>query len=126
MIMDMRMGEAPLFERLGGFGAVSRIVSDFYESVLDSEVLAPFFEGADMRRLIDHQTKFMAALMGGPAGYTDAALRRAHARLGIGRAAFDEMKRVLAETLEDHGVSDADVEGVMREIERCAPLILSA
>jgi hemoglobin len=124
--MDVRVGETPLFERLGGFAAVSRVVSDFYVGVLDSDLLAPWFETTDMRRLIDHQTKFMAALMGGPAAYTDEALRRAHVRLRIDRAAFDEMKRILAETLGDHGVNDVDLDGVMREIERCAPCIVSA
>lgn len=126
MIQDVRAAEPPLFERLGGFGAVSRIVSAFYDRVLDSDRLAPFFDGVDMARLIDHQTKFVAALTGGPAEYSDEALRRAHARHAIDRAAFGEMKALLAETLDEHGAPEADVRAVLREIERCAPLIVTA
>lgn len=126
MIQDVRTGEPPLFERVGGFGAVSRVVSDFYDRVLDSDVLAPWFENAEMRTLVDHQTKFVASLMGGPVAYSDETLRRVHARLGIDRGAFDEMKRLLADALRAHGVPEADGAAVLREIERCAPLIVTA
>jgi len=54
-----------LFDKYGGFATVSRIVSAFYDEVLESEQLRPYFRGLDMRRLVDHQTKFIAALMGG-------------------------------------------------------------
>lgn len=126
MILDVRSGEPSLFERSGGFASVSRIVMDFYERVLDSELLAPWFEDTDMRTLVDHQTKFVASLMGGPASYPDEMLARVHARLGITREAFDEMKLLLAEAMEDHGLAEEDVDGVMTEIERCAPLIVTA
>jgi hemoglobin len=99
---------------------------DFYERVLESERLAPWFEATDMRTLVDHQTKFVASLMGGPASYTDETLRRVHARLGITREAFEEMETLMRESLEDHGMADDDVADVMREIARCAPLIVSA
>ena len=120
-----RGGPTP-FERVGGFASVSRIVMTFYGRVLDSEQLAPWFAATDMRTLIDHQTKFVAALMGGPAAYSDDALHRVHARLGIDRAAFDEMKALLAEAMTDHGVAPDDVEATVAEVERCAPLIVSA
>jgi hemoglobin len=126
MIMDVGNPGPSLFERSGGFGRVSRIVMDFYERVLDSEGLAPWFETVDMRALIEHQTKFVASLMGGPASYTDETLRRVHARLGVTRAAFDEMKALMAESLEDNGMAEDDVDAVLQEIERCAPLIVTA
>lgn len=43
-----------------------------------------------MRVLVDHQTKFIALMMGGPASYTDEHLKRVHAHLGIGSTAFGE------------------------------------
>jgi len=51
----------------------------FYDKILDSPVTSPYFSGIDMKRLIDHQTKFFAALMGGPASYTNDHLERVHA-----------------------------------------------
>lgn len=38
-----------MFERFGGFGKVSRVVSAFYDGVLDSPVLAPYFDAIDMK-----------------------------------------------------------------------------
>jgi hemoglobin len=104
----MRNGNT--FESMGGFAKVRLIVSDFYEKVLDSEQLAPYFAAVDMRRLVDHQTKFIAAVMGGPASFTDEQMARAHTRLGITAEAFDEMAGLFRETLEDFGVELAEID----------------
>lgn len=105
-----------IFERYGGFAKVSRVVSSFYDRVLDSPLLAPYFAGIDMRRQIDHQTKFIAALMGGPASYTREHLQRVHARLGITDEAFDELTLLLRETLEDFDFAEGDIAAVYGEV----------
>jgi len=99
-----------LFERVGGFAQVRLIVSDFYDRILDSDVLKPYFEQIDIRRLIDHQTKFVSALMGGPASFSNDHLRRAHAHLEITHEEYSEMGEIWRETLEDFGVPGADVD----------------
>jgi hemoglobin len=104
------MGNATVFERMGGFARVRLIVSDFYDKVLDSDRLARYFVDVDMRRLIDHQTKFISAVMGGPAAFSDEQLARAHMRLGITADDFDEMAGYFHETLEDHGVDSRELE----------------
>lgn len=114
-----------IFERYGGFASVRRVVSSFYDRVLDSPALARHFETVDMRTLIDHQTKFIAQAMGGPASYTDEHLRRVHARLGIGHEDFIEMARLLRETLEDFDFDPADVDAVDREILRREHVIVT-
>lgn len=105
-----------IFERNGGFASVRRIVSSFYDRCLDSDLIAHHFESVEMPRLIDHQTRFVASVMGGPASYTDDHLHRIHARLAITHAEFTEMAALLREMLEDHGYADEDVEVVIREI----------
>jgi hypothetical protein len=65
-----------MFERYGGFAKISKIVSDFYGRVLDSPIMGPYFEESDMKRLIDHQTKFIASIMGGPASHPQEWLGR--------------------------------------------------
>jgi len=114
-----------LFEKYGGFATISRIVMDFYERALDSDQIGDFFEDVEMKRLIDHQTKFVATLMGGPASYTDERLTAMHARLRISDVDFDEMKTLLSQTLVEHGVRADDVEAVMREIEARRDVIVS-
>jgi len=98
-----------MFERYGGFAKINRIVSAFYDRVLDSPLASPFFAKTDMRRQIDHQTKFLSMLMGGPASYTDDHLERVHATLGITDDAFDEVVLILQDTLEDFGIQIDDV-----------------
>ena len=114
-----------IFERFGGFASVRRVVSAFYDSALESEILSPYFEDVDMRRLLDHQTRFISAMMGGPGSYTDAHLERVHARLGITRAAFEEMAKLLGYALEDHDMGAADVKAVLKEITTRERLIVT-
>jgi len=106
-----------LYEKYGGFSQINRIVMAFYDTLLDSDDIGPYFDDIDMSRLIDHQTKFIAMLLGGPASYSDEQLGRAHAALGISHAHFDEMKKILLGTLSDHGVEPTDSGLVMEAIE---------
>ncbi len=105
-----------IFDRYGGFATVRKIVSTFYEYVLEDDTVAPYFEGIDMRRQIDHQSKFISAVMGGPGSYTDDHLQRVHARLGIDRKAFEVIASLLKEAMEDHDMAATDVDSVMHEI----------
>ena len=107
-----------VYERYGGFANIRKIVSAFYDKVLDSERLHGFFENSDMRSLIDHQTQFIAALMGGPASFGDDVLRRVHQRIGIQRADFAESALLLRETLEDFEMEPEDIQLVCREFAR--------
>lgn len=105
-----------IFERYGGFSKVSKMVMSFYEKMIDSPVTSPFFANTDMKRLIDHQTKFIASMMGGPASYTNDHLERVHANLGITEEAFLEAVDILEETLEDFDMADEDIEQVKDEV----------
>lgn len=104
-----------MFERYGGFAQVSRIVSAFYDRMLSSPATSSYFSGVDMRRLIDHQTKFISTIMGGPASYSGDQLERVHAHIGITDEAFDAAAEMLMEALEEFGIEDADVKEVCAE-----------
>lgn len=77
-----------------------------------------------MRTLIDHQTKFIATLMGGPASFTDEHIARVHAHLGITDQAFDEMTTLLRETLEDFDFDQTDISAVHGEITARRPYVV--
>ncbi len=104
-----------IFERYGGFAKVSRIVSSFYTKILESPVTAPYFANTNMKRLIDHQTKFIASLMGGPASFTNDYLEKVHAHLNITEEAFGEAAMLLEETLEDFDFEEPDIRQVKQE-----------
>ncbi len=115
-----------VYERYGGFPAVHQIVSAFYDKVLESDRLHGFFAGSDMRSLIDHQTKFVAALMGGPAAYSDEVLRQVHERLDITHQDFVEVSVLLRETLEDFELEPQHIELVCDEFKRREACIVTA
>jgi hemoglobin len=120
----MRMAGQTLFEKYGGFSRISKVVLSFYDSLLDSETIGPFFDDIDMARMVDHQTKFVASLLGGPAAYTDSQLQRLHAQLAITDLHFDELKAVLRGTLRSHNFEQVDVEAVLEEFEKRRRLIV--
>lgn len=105
-----------IFERYGGFANVSRVVSAFYDKMLDSPLTRPYFAHVDMRQLIDHQTKFFAYLMGGPASYANDHLQRVHAHLGITEAAFQQAVTLLDESLEEFDFTEEDRRTVRQEL----------
>ncbi|MEM9148103.1 MAG: group 1 truncated hemoglobin [Pseudomonadota bacterium] len=114
-----------LYQKYGGFGSISRVVMDFYDRLLDSEEVGSFFDDVDLKRLIDHQTKFVASLLGGPADYTDERLAQLHGHLKIEASHFDAMAALLAETLDDHGFEPGDRDAVLAEIEARRSLIVT-
>lgn len=114
-----------MFERYGGFAKISKVVGEFYERATESPIIGHYFAGKEMRTLIDHQTKFISSIMGGPASYTDAQLKNAHANLKIDDQAFNEMATVLTETLEDYDFEAADIATVDRGIRDRKHLIVT-
>ena len=116
--------ERSMFRRVGGFAQVRKIVSELYDRILDSD-LQRFFDGIDVRRLIDHQTKFIASVMGGPASFSDEHLVRVHKHLGITPADFALMAELFRETLEDFGLDVSDIDYLVREVVARQPAVVS-
>ena len=112
------------FEKYGGFSTVSRIVMDFYERVLDNDEVGHHFDDIDMPRLMDHQTKFISSLLGGPSAMGDDRLRAVHQKLDITDAEFDEVVILLTAALRDHGMNQEDIQQVGAEIEARRSLIV--
>ena len=107
-----------LYDELGGFLAVRRIVSDFYDRVLQEESLAPFFNDTNMAELIDHQAKFWVTLLGGPASYTHDQLLNVHSGMGIKDVHFDLVVDLAQETLEDHDVDEEQIAAVKKSLQK--------
>lgn len=105
------------FEKYGGFSTVSRIVMSLYDRLLEDDDVGPFFDDVDMPRLIDHQTKFVSSLMGGPASFSDEHIEAAHRRLSISDAHFDRLKELVEQTLRDFDVAEPDVATVLDAFE---------
>lgn len=102
-----------MFDKYGGFSVVSKIVLDLYERLLDDDDLGPFFDEVDFAKIVDHQTKFVSSVMGGPASYTDVQIQKLHNHLPITNAHFDKLAVILTQVLQDHGVEDDDAQQIV-------------
>jgi hemoglobin len=94
------------YEAVGGGPAVSAVVNDFYERVLDDPQLAPYFEDVDMARLKRHQVLLVTRVLGGPDNYNGRPLDEAHEGLGIDRDDFNKVVGHLGSSMKDAGVPD--------------------
>ena len=110
------MDQTP-YEKYGGFSTVSRIVMSLYDKLLEDDDVGPFFDDVDMPKLIDHQTKFVSSLMGGPASFSDTHIEMAHQHLTILGPHFDRLKELIDETLTSFEIERPDIEAVLDAFE---------
>lgn len=97
----------------------------FYEMALDSDQIGGHFEDIDMPRLIDHQTKFVSSLVGGPASFSDDRIEAVHRHLNITHADFDEMAELFGEALTIHGMEERHVKVALGAIESKRSIIVT-
>lgn len=98
-----------LYDKYGGLAAISEIVHAFYDKVVASPSLDPYFGGVEMAALIEHQTRFLCKVLGGPDNVTGLAMGKAHQPHAITAEAFVEVTGLLKEVLEEAHVDPADV-----------------
>jgi hemoglobin len=115
-----------LYDKIGGFSAVSGIVLDFYDKVLESELVSPYFSSVDMARLIEHQTQFICALLGGPSGLSDEYIRHVHRNLEISPEAFEQTLQLFRDSLSETDLEEPDVEQVIALFSAKRPLVVQA
>lgn len=105
-----------LYERLGGQEKLSKIIFDMYKLIVADPDLAPFFEDVPIDRLSRMNTEFIASALDGPVHYSGSDLVAVHRGRGIERQHFSKFVGHLATALEQHGVSQSDVDAVLGRI----------
>ena len=78
-----------------------------------------------MERLIDHQTRFFASAMGGPASFDDSHLENMHRGLGITEEAWDAVVGVLLNTLGSFNVEESDIQQIVGAVGSKKPFIVT-
>jgi len=115
-----------LYDKYGGFDTFSTVVSNFYQKILDSEELAPYFDNVNMEKLMSHQTSFISTALGGPEKYTGLDLRKAHAPFDITIPHFQEVVELLEESLDEAGVEEKDITSIISIVENLMDQIVSS
>lgn len=117
------MGDASLYERLGGIYAISAVVDHFSDALINNKKilaanpeLVEWHTEAYQGRLPGLKflrTLWVAAVAGGPYQYTARELRDAHFDLKISPEIFDEVHEELRKSLEHFGVPKREQEEVI-------------
>ena len=115
-----------LYDKYGGFETFSAVVSTFYQKILDSEELAPYFDNINMERLMSHQTNFISTALGGPDKYTGLDLKKAHAPYKITIPHFQEVAELLEESLDEAGVEQEDITSIITLVTSLMDQIVSS
>ncbi|MEZ4743305.1 MAG: group 1 truncated hemoglobin [Bdellovibrionota bacterium] len=105
-----------IYDIYGGFSTISTIVHKFYEKIKEEDNLQKYFLGIDWQRLIDHQTKFLCKVLGGPDNYSGKSLAAAHKHLQISEEDFLLVGEILQETLEEAGMSEEHINTVLNVV----------
>lgn len=96
------------FVAVGGAGAVSAVVDEFYRRLLDDPATAGHFttlvEEDGLHRLKRHQVLLLTKVLGGPDRYDGRDLDRAHVGLTIDDAAYQRVSLHLLTVLHDFKV----------------------
>ena len=109
-------GTASLYDRLGRFDGISRIVSDVVDAHLANPLVAPRFQAVkDMDRLRRMATEFFCAGCGGPEPYTGRDLLTTHKGMNINEQEYIAVMDDILGTLEKHDI-DAGTRGEVAAI----------
>jgi len=108
-----------LYERLGGYDAISAVVDVFLTKVWADPVVGRFFigMGTDTRnQLRQKNTNLMCANTGGPCKKINRPLKLAHEGLAITDAEFDIVVNHLVDTLKEFKVPQPEHDELMKKV----------
>jgi hemoglobin len=117
------MGDATLYERLGGIYAIAAVVDHFSDQLLKNQKIVEANPELNQWHTETYpgrlpglkflRTMWVAAVAGGPFDYTARELRDAHFDLKIPPDVFDEVHAELGRTLDHFGVPDREKDEVL-------------
>ena len=109
-----------LYERLGGYDAISAVVNDFEDRLFVDPKVGKYFVGmgTDTRETFKQKTENLVCnVTGGPCKVISRSAKTTHAGLGITDAEFDIVVGHLSEALDKYKVPAAEHKEVMAIIE---------
>ena len=103
-----QMAKRSLYDRLGGYGAISAVVDDFVANVAADKRINKFFAKANVPRLKARLIEQLCQASGGPCVYTGADMKTAHAGMGVRNEDFDALVQDLVKSLNKFKVPKAE------------------
>ena len=119
--------EESLYERLGGYEAISAVVHDFAEKLFTDVQVGSFFKGmgADTRKsFIQKNINLVCNATGGPCKIISRDAKTVHAGLGITEAEFKVVENHLVDTLDAFNVPAKEKQELLSIINTLKPDIV--
>ncbi len=116
-----------LYERLGGYGAISAVVNDFAGKLFTDPEVGAFFKGmgTDTRKsFIQKNINLVCNVTGGPCKVISREAKTVHAGLGITEDDFNVVVNHLVDTLDTFKVPAGEKEELLSIIGRLKPDIV--
>ena len=116
-----------LYERLGGYEAISAVVNDFAEKLFTDPKVGPFFKGmgTDTRRsFIQKNINLVCNVTGGPCKVISRDAKTVHGGLGITEAEFNIVAGHLVDTLDKFKVPAKEKQELISIIDTLKPDIV--
>ncbi len=108
-----------LYERLGGYDAISAVVDEFLQRVWDDPTVGRFFVGmgTDTRNQLRQKNKNLLCFnTGGPCRKINRSLKVTHEGLGITDKEFDIVVNHLADTLNAFKIPAREQQELMTKV----------
>ncbi len=108
-----------LYERLGGYDAISAVVDVFLTKIWEDPVVGRYFVGmgTDTRNQLRQKNKnLMCANTGGPCKKINRPLGEAHVGLGVTDKEFDIVAGHLVTTLKEFKVPQKELDELMTKV----------
>lgn len=108
--------EKPLYQRLGGYDAISAVVNEFANRLFADKKLEVFFGALSTDSQIKFKqfnTTLVCAATGGPCTYLGRSMTTAHQGMGVTKPDFDVVAGHLAATLDKFKVPTAEKEELL-------------
>lgn len=127
----IRKTSPTLYDQLGGIYAIANVVNDFSDRIINNPIVGKESKNPYLRDWSNNKlnrlpglkfmrTLWLASLAGGPFNYHGTrpgkcpfSLENAHSSLHISSDEFDEVAKILNESLQSAGVGKKEIEGVM-------------
>jgi truncated hemoglobin YjbI len=114
---------ASLYEQIGE-SRIKDVIRDFYVRAFNDPIIGHFFFGKNHDELVEKQSQFAIALLGGPRNYSGRPLAPVHHGLGIRLPHFGRRQLLMAEVLKSHQIEQHLANGWLDLEDQLRPLIV--
>jgi truncated hemoglobin YjbI len=115
---DDVLGKKSVFERLGGKDTLYEIVTKFHESLLQDNVLGPFYQKADLQRAIKNYAHYLTHLFGGFGIQDSTSLKIIHGHVKLTDVHYDLFVKIFNQTLTSFKLDKEVIDDATKLVEK--------